>query len=120
MSACLTKALLVSEWPERIDVVSEPLGATWSLDDNAARAAALPVAMPGEAGIGCSGRGASRELGLGIYTVFRTSLRPRTVPTLRFGVANWEDLKVLATFDSAACASASCSGIGSFLISSLN
>lgn len=61
MSACFTKALFVSECPERIDVVSDALGGTWSPDDRAARAAALPPGMPGDGGSGFSGLDTPRE-----------------------------------------------------------
>ncbi len=61
MSACFIKALFVSEFPERIDVVSETLGGTWSPDDKAARAAALPPGILGDSGGGFSGFPTPRE-----------------------------------------------------------
>ena len=61
----------------------------------------------------------SREFAGGTYIVFRTSRLPLTVPAFRFGVGICEDLKVFATLANAAWASVSCSGIGSFRISSL-
>lgn len=66
MSACLTNGLLVTECPERIEVVSDAIGGLWSLDDNAARVAALPIWIPGEGGKACSEVATSREVGDGI------------------------------------------------------
>jgi hypothetical protein len=93
ISACFTEAWFESEWPERIEVVSETLGAAlWSLFDSAARAALLPGIKLGDGGGGCSVVGILKDSEVGIVLVdgtkmvFRTSLRPLTVPSFLFGV----------------------------------
>lgn len=89
---------------ERIEPASE---AATLPDDKAANAAArfpptTEVGSPGEGGMPLSGILMSGESGGGIYIVFLTSRRPRTVPCFRLGPAMEEVRRVFATFDKAA------------------
>jgi hypothetical protein len=114
ISGCLIAEPPVKERAERIDWVSDVLCSVLSVAK--ATALLLPRFCPGDGEMSFPDTS-----GAGTYMVFRTSLRPRTVPAFRDGVVSVDDRRVLATFDRAACASAaSSSRIGSFLMSSLN